>query len=92
MSIMSIVSASVTRRASVVKSLDVEQQYAQDDRQALERFLKLGVVDALAQGQPLNLETNEELPRLIPVLFAHFSREELVCLIGEEMAAKMGEI
>src|SRR5579863_9647470 len=93
---MPIFQASMTRKkAAVVKSLDVEQQYAKyakDDKQALERFLKLGIVDALAQGQALNLGANEELPRLIPVLFAHFSREELLRLIGEELTAKMGEI
>lgn len=85
----------IRKKAAVVKSLDVEQQYAKyakDDKQALERFLKLGIVDALAQGQSLNLGTNEELPRLIPVLFAHFSREELLRLIGEGLTAKLVEI
>ena len=92
MSIPSVYQASTTRRIPVVKRLEVEQQYTKDDKQALERFLKRGIVDVLAQGQSLDLESNEELPRLIPVLFAHFSREELVSLIGEEMTAKMREI
>lgn len=82
------------RKTSVVKSLDVEQpvQNEQNDKQALERFLKLGIADRVERGQSLNLETNEELPRLIPILFAYFSRDELTELIGEAMTTRMADI
>jgi len=61
------------------------QKYIQDDKETLAHLLKL----TLAQGQTLNLDTNEELPRLIPILCSYFSSEELIQLTGEKTAAKI---
>src|SRR6266571_3518138 len=61
------------------------QKYIQDDKETLTHLLKL----TLAQGQTLNLDTNEELPRLIPILCSYFSSEELIQLTGEKTAAKI---
>jgi len=66
----------------------VIEQYRQSDKQALERLL-MSVADALAQGQAIDLDTNEELPRLIPILCTYFSREELARILGEQTAAKL---
>lgn len=67
------------------------EEYAQLDKEILARLLKLGVEDilSLAQGKPLDLSTNEELPRLIPVICAYFSREALVNLLGEDIAGQV---
>ena len=67
----------------------LSEQYRQTDKQALERLLKIGAADVLAQGQSINLDTNEELPRLIPILCTYFSREELTELIGAETTVKL---
>lgn len=64
----------------------------QTDKQALARLLRLSVADVLAQGQSIDLERDEELPRLIPILCAHFSREELALLIGEKATGKLLDI
>ena len=59
------------------------------DKQSLARLLRVGVADVLAQGQTINLEKNEELPRLIPVLCTYFTREELTELVGKKVAARL---
>jgi hypothetical protein len=63
-----------------------------DDRIALERLCKLVAADAFASGKPLDLDSNEALLRLIPVLCAYFSRKELVELLGEKVTARMLEL
>lgn len=61
----------------------------QNDKDVLVRLVTLAIADVEAQQQKLNLDTNEELPRLIPILCAYFSHEELVQLVGERIAAEM---
>lgn len=68
------------------------EQCLQSDKSALEHLLKLGVADVLAQGHSINLEKNEELPRLIPVLCYYFTREELTQLLGKKVAARLLEM
>jgi hypothetical protein len=63
-----------------------------NDKQSLARLLKAGVADVLARGQTINLEKNEELPRLIPVLCTYFTREELTELVGKKVAARLLEM
>ncbi|MGH2493943.1 MAG: nucleotidyltransferase domain-containing protein [Ktedonobacteraceae bacterium] len=60
-----------------------------NDRDVLAQLLKLGVADARARHQALDLDTNEELPRLIPILCASFSREELSEMLGEQITEAM---
>jgi hypothetical protein len=67
----------------------ISQRYIDNDREALGHLLKVGVADALARGQTIDLNTNEELPRLIPILCAYFSREELTRLLGERLTAQI---
>ena len=64
-------------------------EYTQNDKQSLAHLLTLGVADLLAQGQTINLEKNEELPRLIPILCTYFTREELIELVGKKVAARL---
>ena len=59
------------------------------DREALAQLLTVGVADVLARNQTIDLNTNEELPRLIPILCAYFSREELTRLLGEHLTAQV---
>ena len=60
-----------------------------NDRDVLAQLLKFSVADVRAQHQALDLDTNEELPRLIPILCASFSREELAAMLGEQVAEAM---
>ena len=64
------------------------EEHIQRDRETFTRLLKLAVADSSAQS----LDTGEEFSRLIPVLCACFSREELVQLVGEQLTAKILEI
>jgi Uncharacterised nucleotidyltransferase len=66
--------------------------YTKQDKQALTYLLKLGLADLLAQGKTLNLDVNEEFPRLIPIICTYFSREELVQLLGKKTAASFFEM
>ncbi len=61
-------------------------QHMQDDKEALATLLKLGIAEWLAQGRTIDLDTNEELPRLVPILCAYFSGDELAQLLGKKMA------
>lgn len=61
----------------------------QNDKTALARLIKLTLADVEAQQQKLDLQTNEELPRLIPIVCSYFSHEELIQLVGEQIAAEM---
>lgn len=63
--------------------------YSQDDRAALARMLNLAMADASARGETLNLDTSEEIPRIIPLLCAYFSQEELAELVGKKVAGKI---
>jgi len=76
-------------KSPVVEDQLSVEQCLQNDKSALERLLKLGVADVLAQGRTINLEKNEELPRLIPVLCYYFTREELTQLLGKKVAARL---
>ncbi len=64
----------------------------QNDRTVLEHLLKVLVADALALGKSINLDSNEALLRLIPVLCAYFSREELIDLLGKKVTARILEL
>ena len=75
----------------VVDRLSAEQM-TQNDKQALQRLLTLGVADVLAQGRTIHLDKHEELPRLIPILCAYFSREELTQLVGKEVSTRLLEM
>jgi len=68
------------------------RSYQEEDKRALRYLLQRGVGSTLAQGKSINLDTNEELPRLIPVLVAHFSQKELAELAGKQVAARMLEM
>lgn len=68
------------------------KSYQDEDKRALRCLLQRSVGAALAQGESINLDSNEELPRLIPVLVAHFSQEELAELAGKQVAARMLEM
>lgn len=71
------------------------EQYSpgrKSDKQMLAHLLRLIAADALAQGQSLHLDTNEELPRLIPILCRYFSGEELTELLGKQTAGKILEM
>jgi len=61
------------------------EEYIERDKETFTRFLRLVVSQCSARGQTINLNTNQELPRLIPVLCAYFSHEELVELVGEKL-------
>ncbi len=63
-----------------------------NDRAALERLLQIVAADALASGEPIKLDSNEALLRLIPVLCAYFSREELTDLLGKKATASIIEL
>jgi Uncharacterised nucleotidyltransferase len=62
--------------------------YIERDKGTFARLLRLIVSANSAKGQAINLETSEELARLIPVLCTYFSRDELVNLVGEETSEK----
>ena len=60
-----------------------------DDKNALARLLRPGLADLQAHGQTIDINTNEELARLAPVLCACFSQDELVQLFNAQVAADM---
>jgi Uncharacterised nucleotidyltransferase len=68
------------------------KQYNQHDKKALTNLLQLIVTDAMTRDQTVDLDTNEELLRLIPVLCAYFSHQELMQLIGEKLTTRMLEL
>lgn len=61
----------------------------QDDKTALEHLLRLVAADALAWGKSIELDSNEALLRLIPILCAYFSRKELIELLGKKVTARI---
>jgi Uncharacterised nucleotidyltransferase len=66
------------------------KQLIQNDKKALTSLLELIVADVLTRDQAsVDLDVNEELLRLIPVLCAYFSRTELVQLMGEQLTLRM---
>ncbi len=67
-------------------------QAIQNDKKALKTLLQVIVADTLIQNQAVDLDTNEELLRLIPVLCAYFSRQELSQLVGEKLTTRMHEL
>jgi Uncharacterised nucleotidyltransferase len=66
------------------------KQLIQNDKKALTTLLELIVADVSTGDQTnVDLDVNEELLRLIPVLCAYFSRTELMHLIGEQLTLRM---
>ncbi|HCP74139.1 MAG TPA: hypothetical protein DIU08_05810, partial [Ktedonobacter sp.] len=61
----------------------------QDDKTALEHLLRLVATDALASGKSIELDSNEALLRLIPILCAYFSRKELIELLGKKVTTRI---
>lgn len=57
------------------------------DKDALAHLLRPGLTDLRAHGQAIDLNTNEELARLAPVLCSCFSQEELAHLFDARVAA-----
>jgi len=76
----------------LIKESSISEDYTERDKQALTRLLKLGLADLLAQGKTLNLDVNEEFPRLIPIICTYFSREELTQLLGKKTTGKFFEM
>lgn len=68
------------------------QSSTHDDKVALARLLRPGLADMRAHGQAIDLNTNEELPRMVPILCSSFTSAELSELFGEAMMAKMQTI
>jgi hypothetical protein len=65
------------------------QETVLSDKDALIRLLKPGLAELRACGQTIDLNTNEELARLAPVLCSCFSQEELAQLFDARVAADM---
>jgi Uncharacterised nucleotidyltransferase len=68
------------------------EEHIQSDKQAFVHLLKLGLADRLTAGKTINLDANEELSRIIPVLCTYFSREELIELFGKKATASFFEM
>jgi hypothetical protein len=76
------------REETVERPLSTKQ-LIQDDRKALKALLQVIVAGTLSGDQSSDLDTNEELLRLIPVLCAYFSRQELMQLAGEKLTSRI---
>lgn len=76
---------------AVIEELLHTNSYKEEDKRALRSLLRQVVRSANGKGD-LDLDSNEELPRLIPVLIAHFSQKELAELAGKRIAASMVEM
>ncbi|HKV58822.1 MAG TPA: nucleotidyltransferase family protein [Ktedonobacteraceae bacterium] len=61
----------------------------QHDKAVFTHWLNYITEDAHATGQRVNLASNEEFPRLIPVLCDCFTREELSGLVGEQLTSAL---
>lgn len=72
-------------KETIVASVDDRQH----DRNVLARLVTYAIADIEASQQELDLHTNEELPRVIPLLCTYFSREALTQLVGEQRATQM---
>lgn len=75
------------QQKSMQRQLGIEE-YVQSDKRVFARLLKLGLASSISQGKTIKLGGNEEWPRIIPILCTCFSREELVELLGEQMASQ----
>lgn len=58
----------------------------QNDKRVLGWLLKLAMEDFQNRGQEIELDTNEELPRLIPIVCEYFTQGEILQLVGEKAA------
>ncbi len=85
---MAKLSNSTEDKKSIVEKQSelILKEQVQHDRAVLARLLKLGLAHELAAQQSINLESNEELSRMIPILCAYFSQEELTELVGTQAA------
>lgn len=79
----------LTAEGKALRGSLTTQEYTQHDKTVFAQFLKYISADARAGTQRLNLASNEELPRLIPVLCEYFSRKELTELVGEYMTGEI---
>jgi len=69
-----------------------DEECTQIDRQILAHVLKQGLADSFAEGKTINLNSNQELSRMIPIICAYFSHQELVHLVGREATNKILEM
>ena len=60
-----------------------------EDKDALLHLLRPGLADLKIHSQTIDLETNEEFARLVPILCASFSHEELSQLFDDQTALNM---
>jgi Uncharacterised nucleotidyltransferase len=67
-------------------------KYIKIDKRALMAFLKEGLGDTLVQGKSVNLDSSQELTRMIPIICAYFSQHELTQLVGRKTAKKILEL
>ncbi len=65
------------------------EQFIQSDKATLARVLELWKASLPAQEQGSDLQTNEEISRIIPVVCSYFSHEELVALLGKEITFQL---
>ena len=82
-------SANGTRKDALQGQHPPTRSFPVDDKDALARLLRSGLADLRAHGQAIDLNTNEELARLAPVLCSCFSQEELAQLFDARVAADM---
>lgn len=64
----------------------------QHDKAVFTRWLNSIAMDARVGGRRVHLASNEELPRLIPVLYEFFTREELIDLVGKQLTGAILEM
>lgn len=88
---MAKLGSSTEEKKSIVEKQPelIIKEEIQDDRAVLARLLKLGLAYEPGAKQSINLETNEELSRMVPILCAYFSQEELAELVGTNAAASI---
>jgi len=61
----------------------------QGDKEIFAHLLKYVSAETYTRDRPLDLETDEALLRLQPILCEYFSRDELIELVGEGTASKI---
>lgn len=65
------------------------EKCVEHDKETFTQLLRLIVSEYSSRRQTINLDTNQELSRLIPILCSFFSPEELVELVGDKLTNDM---